>query len=126
MSLDSSLSKRLADAQEAHANRATVYRLYTEDVARPDSQFLTQFSTVQLIARYFPSATLTHADGLWEGQREASLIIEIIGETADRQRVFDLAGDIRIVNRQTAVLITWQDTAFHSFLLTAESIHAPR
>jgi len=112
MTYQSSLSRDLAEAQEAHSARkyepclAVVYKLYTEDKS----------GLIELIARYFDSATLTYGVGLWQGKTEASRIIEIVGTLADLQKVINLAGDIRVKNNQSCVLVTWSHAT--SFLST--------
>jgi hypothetical protein len=99
----------LANAQE-RATRSvghtkTVYRLYTEDVAR--------IRTRALVARYFEGATLTYGVGLdarTQDTDEESVTIEIVTSKADAfQRIINLAGDIREANNQVSVLITRQD-----------------
>lgn len=75
----------------------TIYRLYTE----------TKPNLVELTSRYFKGASLIPAWGLWQGEKELSAIIEIIGESSDLQSIVNLAGDIREVNQQTEVLVTW-------------------
>lgn len=74
------------------------YTLYTE--AYPN--------LVELVSRYFAGATFFQAEGLWFQQKEATTVIEIIGTEADRQQVVYLAGDIRHVNAQSSVLVTWE------------------
>lgn len=93
----------LARAQEAHAaiesrNPSVVYRLYTED--KPNVR--------ELVSRYFDGATILFARGLWQGQTEDSVVIEIVALKSDLQKVVHLAGDIREVNQQTAVFMTYQ------------------
>lgn len=108
MKQSSSLVRDLANAQERHATVESIaYYLYTED--KPNLHELT--------ARYFQGATIFHADGLWTPGlsdelsqptvREQAAVIGIIGTRADKQRIFDLAGDIRHVNTQSSVLVTW-------------------
>lgn len=95
-------SEALAIAQEHHAHhhsQATIFRLYTEHVADFD------YST--LVARYFPGATIYATTGLYGGQTEPGLVIEVSADLRDIQRAFDLAGDIRVACAQTSVLVTW-------------------
>ena len=92
------LTRTLADAQERHAQEtAIVYRLYTED--KP--------GLVDLVKRYVPGATLFYGIGLYDGHVEAARVIEIVGTLADLQSIVHLAGDIRVTNAQTSVLVTW-------------------
>ena len=97
---DSTLTANLARAQEDHALLTPVlYEIYTED--KGDLWSLTR--------RYFPlGATLWHGFGIWEGGNELACVIRIVGTKADLQSVAHLAGDIRVVNAQTSVLVTWQ------------------
>lgn len=93
----------LAQSQERHALRltqsqSTVYRLYTETFDNLPS----------LVARYFPGASLFEGVGLWEGQTERCTIIEIVASPDDLQKIVFLAGDIRVTNKQSGVLVTYQ------------------
>ena len=112
MKQTNSLTKKLTAAQEAHAyqlhrakpiqsNQAVVYRLYTEYVCNLD----------KLTTRYFKGATIIETMGLWQGEREYGAIIEVIGSAADLQSVVHLAGDIRQVNHQSSVLVTWNNVS---------------
>lgn len=95
-------SGRLAREQETHANAnrytAVVYRLYTEN----------KHGIVSTVARYFDGATVFPADGLWRDTTEDSVVIEIVASRADLQRIVNLAGDIKVRNNQSSVLVTWQ------------------
>ena len=102
----------LAQAQEdavkldvAHPSR--VYRLYTKPFANLSA----------LTARYFDRATFTYGGGLWQGQTEPSAVIEVVTDDSlvSLQKVVNLAGDIRVANAQSAVLMTWH--AVSSFLV---------
>lgn len=102
----STLTRRLAEAQELHAACALreaesaplLFRLYTEsfDNLRDYTQ------------HYFKGATFLHGIGLWEGCTENVTIIEVVGTLDDLQNVVFLAGDIREANHQSSVLVTWQ------------------
>lgn len=102
MSAENTLRTNLADAQErAHAriaSNALLYRLYTEDKA----------NLTAIVSQLFPSATLIHTVGLWQGQLETGRIIEIVGFPSDSQRVLALARRIKTENKQDAVLVTSQ------------------
>jgi len=74
-----------------------VYRIYTEN---------TGGNVSALTERYFKGATISNAIGVWQGVREDALIVEIIGSETDLQSVIHLAGDIKHVNNQQAVLVT--------------------
>lgn len=111
MNQESLLTRRLAAAQEAHARtrelaavehastRTVVYRLYTERVSNLE----------MLVLRYFEGATLTPAVGMYGRTREHAIVIDIVGTLADLQSVAFLAGDIKQLNSQSSVLITWTD-----------------
>jgi NAD(P)H-hydrate repair Nnr-like enzyme with NAD(P)H-hydrate dehydratase domain len=74
-----------------------VYRLYTENAANlPD-----------LVARYFPAATLYDGLGLWQGKQEQSCVIEVVGLRSDLQQIVFLADAIKFTNHQQAVLLTY-------------------
>ena len=106
-------SQSLARAQElATFNRSRVYRLYTETVADVDLR--------PIIGRYFEGFTVYQASGVWQGQTEPATVIEIVGKASDLQSVVYLAGDIRVVNRQSCVLLTWHDAAM--LTITEDSI----
>ena len=95
-------------AKQAIYNAETIlYSLYTE--SRPNLSFLT--------SRYFPGHTIYSGDGCYQGVNEPARVIEIVGKRDDLQHIFDLAGDIRVVNAQESVLITWQ--AVSSYSVTA-------
>jgi len=88
----------LAREQERKAlNTAIVYRLYTED--RP--------GLLVLISRYFSGATILYGSGLWLGKVEAGAVIEILATSNDLQSIIHLAGDIKVQNHQSSVLVTW-------------------
>ena len=89
----------LAREQERKAlNTAIVYRLYTEDSR----------NLAELISRYFAGATIVYGTGLWVGVVETGAVIEIVATKGDLQDIVSLAGDIKMVNHQSSVLVTWQ------------------
>lgn len=99
---------KLAREQEHKAgNTAVSFRLYTEDY--PNLREIT--------AQYFSGFTLIPTEGNWEGVSENAVIIEVVGVHSDLQTIVHLAGDIRAVNNQTAVLVTWTPTS--SLLVSA-------
>jgi|ERR1035437_6405838 hypothetical protein len=81
------------------SDAAVLYRLYTEDVHRP--------KLLTLISRYFSGATLFYGSGLWMDTVEAGTVIEIVATAADLQPIIHLAGDIKVQNHQSSVLVTW-------------------
>lgn len=92
---------------------AVAYRIYTEDA---DSL---RESLARLVTRYFEGATITYGDGVWQGLTErAAVVVDIIGTTDDLQAVASLAGDIRFVHGQSAVLVTW--TAVSQLLIMGQ------
>jgi hypothetical protein len=121
MKQTSSITRKMAADQEAHAkrrafiaehgvtggtldsraNQAVVYRLYTE----------TKAGLATLVLRYFPGATFISTSGMYQGELEAGTVIEIIGSAADLQSIVHLAGDIRQVNNQSSVLVTWNNAS---------------
>lgn len=113
----SNLTRSLSDAvtigaqvrravESAHSSRAfvspeseaTLFRIYTED-----------FPVVGLVSKYFQGATLFHPTGIWNGNVESALIIEIVGSFSDRNNVVALAADIALANKQEVVMVTWQN-----------------
>ena len=74
----------------------TVYRLYTE--MKP--------SLPRLVKEFFTGATFFRGVGLWEDTIEKSCVIEIA--TDNELEVLLLAGKIKRVNSQQAVLVTKQ------------------
>jgi len=125
-------SSKLTQAQEMAVNsRPVVFRIYTEDKG----------NLTDLVTRYFDGATLYLATGVWnsgvsfcaecgsekgtlchykcsmsepfekEIVVEQSRVIEIVGTLNDMQSIVNLAGDIKVRNNQSAVLITWQTLA---------------
>ena len=108
MKQTSSLTRRLTDAQVAHADvrrqgaamTNTLYTLYTEDIG----------DVAAIVARYFEGATLYSAIGLWQGTRELAMVVEILTDDSAEtlQRIVNLAGDIKVINHQTSVIVTWQ------------------
>ena len=107
MKQSSWLTRKLASAQETFAARKVAtpvaispsveYRIYTEFYP----------NLLDLTARYFKGATLYFGTGLYEGNTEQSGVIEIVATQADLQSVVFLAGDIKAVNAQASVLVTY-------------------
>lgn len=77
-----------------------VYRFYTEDNA----------NLLDIVARYFDSASLSHVDGMWQGNREHGAIIEVVTEdnASNRLQVHTLATRICLTNAQSEVMIVVQ------------------
>ena len=77
-----------------------LYRIYTED----------KCNLASIVKKYFDSSTLIKATGYWQGQSEASTIIDIktdddFTETVIWNPVYLLAEEIKRVNKQQAVMV---------------------
>ena len=125
MKQTSNITRNLADAQEAHANRPafdtpkTLFRLYTERLPFVDVS--------AVVARYFEGATIFDGVGLdarTQSAAENAVIIEIVSSKADAmQRALDLAGDLRVLGRQISVLVTVQE--IRTFEVTSATVAEP-
>ena len=106
------LTANLALAQERHAERARsnkhdehdsaermLFSLYTEDKNRE--------TIIMLVCRRFNGATFTYTDGLWKGQVEQSVRIDVLSDFGAFATILQLADDIKVRNGQSAVLVTW-------------------
>jgi ribosomal protein S28E/S33 len=77
-----------------------LYRLYTEN--KPGAESI----VIDLLKRHgFRGATLYKGVGIWEGNNEDNLTIEIDTGGIDRGDINDLAEDIRQALNQEAVLV---------------------
>ena len=74
------------------------YRIYTEDKNRD--------KVLNMTSVYFKGFTFFPCIGYWMGDREDSLVIEIIGEAHIYRHVQSLAHWIKVQNKQQNVLIT--------------------
>lgn len=103
MNQDSNRTRKLAYEQEVAASlRATVapsvlFRIYTEFFP----------NLVDLTNRYFKGSTHYFGSGVYEGNIESAGVIEVIGTMEDLQSIVFLAGDIKHVNNQQSVLVTY-------------------
>ncbi len=120
MKQTSSLTRNLTASQEHAAYRngqrntaGVAYRLY---VGIPSDGQRTP-TVDQLVSRYFDGATLSQTLGLWKGEIENSETVDILATAGDLQKIVSLAGDLRHVYGQDAVLVTWAPTS--SLLVTA-------
>src|ERR1035437_2592056 len=86
--------------QSKDQSNAVLYRLYTENTY-PIGK------TQELIGRYFDGFTLYLTTGVYLGIIESGLVIEVVATTADLQAIVHLAGDIKVQNYQSSVLVTW-------------------
>lgn len=117
MKQESTLTRNLAASQESAAvvnqaanagtsnagvlHNVVRYRLYTENTR----------SVIDIVSQHFDAASFYFGVGLWQGNRENSITIEIIGSDADYTRVLALAEDIKVRGRQSAVLVTRESIA---------------
>jgi hypothetical protein len=68
---------------------------------------------------YFPEGfSLIHTAGYWQGHAEDSAIIEKLGTVNDTDSVLHLANDIRILNKQTNVYVTYEPTTLIDVTVT--------
>jgi len=83
---------------------STLFRIYTEDQGQVEK-------IIPLIEEEgFHGATLIHTIGVWGGQVERGLIIEIVSDTEDAVfRIRNIAGRIKTVFVQDTVLVTEQE-----------------
>ncbi len=71
------------------------YRIYTQNKGRAGIE--------RIVGRAFPGFSIFPATGYWQGTRERSLVIEILGAAKDGPRVRRVAQDIKTANNQEAV-----------------------
>lgn len=92
----------------------TLFRLHTEDVSG--------FATL-LARRGFDAATIIPATGIWKGNIEGAVIIELVQPASARENVLQLAEDIRAAHKQEAVLVTILNTqGFDAVMVTADAL----
>lgn len=78
--------------------QAVIYRIYTEDTdTRPELQ--------TLLNKSLQGYTIYSGTGFWEGKYEQSVIIETIGEYADKSKILRLAAEIKLLGKQESVLV---------------------
>lgn len=80
---------------------AVEYRLYVGDQA-PDTVAV----LVALVSRYVEGATCLYGEGLWHGASEPCVCISVVAPASAWQDILYLAGDIKVVCGQTAILVT--------------------
>jgi len=83
-----------------------LYRIYTENKSRQTIE--------QLTNKYFQGYTLLQGTGHYQGKREPSIILEIVGNEIDRQ-IEQLARDIKHANNQESILVQKLQNE-HSFI----------
>lgn len=59
----------------------------------------------KLAGKYFEGFTILKADGFWRLQKENSLVIEVDTGLGDKEKVNQLAIEIKTLNQQEAVLV---------------------
>jgi len=74
------------------------YRLYTQDVNRQALR--------RMFDRHFDSYSIQEQRGVWNGKAEDSLVFEIICSESEGTILPLIAKDIKLHNKQEAVLIT--------------------
>jgi len=74
-----------------------LYRIFTEDINRKQVE--------GIVGSKYIGYTLLNATGVWNGQKEKSLIVEIITEKPEPKKVRWIAEKIKSHNNQEAVLI---------------------
>ena len=87
-----------SNKERAVTKMSIKYRLYTQDLNRSD--------VVHLTAQRFDGATFTSGQGLWQGNEEATLIVEVIRADERDAEIDALARDVKRANKQASVLIT--------------------
>lgn len=75
-----------------------LYRVQTENKNYPD--------ILDYLDKHFPDGyTVIHANGAWQGQREKSLVIEVVGPNHFGSSISNLGYFLRKHNKQQAVLV---------------------
>lgn len=74
-----------------------LYRLFTEN------QNYEQVK--KLVSKHFVGATLIKAEGIWQGESEHSLIIEILADDKCEQQIRQLCYAIKKLNQQDKILV---------------------
>ena len=63
---------------------------------------------IKIVKKYFNGATITKADGLWQGKIEHTLIIDVcMGSGISHIGVEKLAYEIKKMNKQEAILVQY-------------------
>jgi hypothetical protein len=78
--------------------KMTRYTLYTEY----------KYGLVELVSKYFKSATIHYGIGLWHGNIEHCAMIEIIIDETDKNAdipLDSLVYDIKVINEQETVMV---------------------
>jgi predicted RNA-binding protein with PIN domain len=78
------------------------YRIYTENVDLAVMK-------IQIVVNWhFPGCTIIHADGVYQGVKEKSLVIEIITETNHEydKRIEKICKEINRIHQQECCMVT--------------------
>jgi hypothetical protein len=92
----------------------TLYRLYTEGGPRREAKVR------EIVGAQFDGFTILQAEGSWKGQRENSIVVEILvdsneirstvsGQVSVEDVVRIVATDIKFLNVQETVIVTRQN-----------------
>lgn len=79
----------------------TVYRIYTEAGVLKEVYRIEDYTR-----QYFNGFTVFTGTGYWKSMKEDCLVIEIIGDTEDRDSVLKIASWIKTTFKQESVAIT--------------------
>jgi hypothetical protein len=75
-----------------------------------------------MVSQYFPGFTLIRAEGWYKGQKEESVVIEIVGGSGDKGKVQRLAAVIGAVNKQESVLVGSLSSGDFQFIPITEGV----
>lgn len=81
-------------------------RIYTEDINREGIE--------ELADSFFGGYSVYETDGVWKGQHEKSLVIEVIIDNPFPAHIF--AGEIKRLNHQDSVLVTVEEIEEVAFI----------
>jgi len=77
------------------------FRIYTEDLGDRALQ-----EVIKLAGSYLEGFTVYRGQGVWRGQSEASLILEVLGDDSLGRTIQGLAAQLKEALHQEAILIT--------------------
>lgn len=100
--LSPSIRHELASAQLRHHQRALSvrYSILFEDVANASDTFAA-------IRRHVQHASIASIVGFSEGEREDSMIVDIIAAPEDKDTILTLARELKALHCQREVLVSW-------------------
>ena len=102
----SELTRRLADAQDCKNYDSPALVLQPEAIVYTiETEHYLNLS--RIIGRYFDGFNIQVGTGYYKGQAECSATIRIMATRAQLQEVVNLCGDIRYVNKQEAIILTY-------------------